>query len=70
MLTLYDTAMPLGLNTVFSAAYDGDTTSGASMALISYVLSINNSCNVCNIYIKGGIAYEISFGYRFWWRSL
>ncbi len=35
------TAMPLGLNTVvFPAAYGGDTTPGASMALISHVLSI------------------------------
>jgi len=31
----------LGLNTVvFPAAYDGDTTPGASMALISHVMSI------------------------------
>ncbi len=35
------TAMPLGLNTVvFPAAYGGDTTPGASMALISHLLSI------------------------------
>ena len=35
------TAMPLGLNTVvFPAAYGGDTTPGASMALISHVISI------------------------------
>lgn len=41
MLTLCATAMPLGLNTVvFPAAYDGDTTPGASMALISHVMSI------------------------------
>ena len=41
MLTLCATAMPLGLNTVvFPAAYGGDTTPGASMALISHVLSI------------------------------
>ncbi len=34
-------AMPLGLNTVvFPAAYGGDTTPGASMALISHTLSI------------------------------
>lgn len=41
MLTLCATAMPLGLNTVvFPAAYDRDTTPGASMALISHVMSI------------------------------
>ena len=41
MLTLCATAMPLGLNTVvFPAAYGGDTTPGASMALISHVMSI------------------------------
>lgn len=41
MLTLCATAMPLGLNTVvFPAAYDGDTTTGASMALISHLMSI------------------------------
>lgn len=41
MLTLCATAMPLGLNTVvFPAAYNGDTTPGASMALISHLLSI------------------------------
>lgn len=41
MLTLCCTSMPLGLNTiVFPAAYGGDTTPGASMALISSVLSI------------------------------
>ncbi len=35
------TAMPLGLNTVvFPAAYGGDTTPGASMALISHLLAI------------------------------
>ena len=35
------TAMPLGLNTVvFPAAYGGDTTPGASMALISHLISI------------------------------
>jgi predicted permease len=35
------TAMPLGLNTViFPAAYGGDTTPGASMALISHVMSV------------------------------
>ena len=34
-------AMPLGLNTVvFPAAYGGDTTPGASMALISHTLSV------------------------------
>lgn len=41
MLTLCATAMPLGLNTVvFPAAYGGDTTLGASMALISHLISI------------------------------
>lgn len=41
MLALCATAMPLGLNTVvFPAAYGGDTTPGASMALISHLLSI------------------------------
>ncbi len=41
MLTLCATAMPLGLNTVvFPAAYGGDTTPGASMALISHVMSV------------------------------
>ncbi len=35
------TAMPLGLNTVvFPAAYGGDTTPGASMALISHAMSL------------------------------
>ena len=41
MLTLCATAMPLGLNTVvFPAAYGGDTTPGASMALVSHLLSV------------------------------
>lgn len=41
MLTLCATAMPLGLNTVvFPAAYGGDTTPGASMELISHLMSI------------------------------
>lgn len=40
-LTLAATAMPLGLNTVvFPAAYGGDITTGASMALISHVISV------------------------------
>ncbi len=40
-VALCATAMPLGLNTVvFPAAYGGDTTPGASMALISHVMSI------------------------------
>ncbi len=40
-VTLCATAMPLGLNTVvFPAAYGGDTTPGASMALISHVISV------------------------------
>ena len=35
------TAMPLGLNTVvFPAAYGGDTTEGASMALISHLMAV------------------------------
>ena len=39
--TLCATAMPLGLNTiVFPAAYNEDTTVGASMALISHVMSV------------------------------
>lgn len=41
MLTLCATAMPLGLNTVvIPAAYGGDTTTGAAMALISHLMSI------------------------------
>lgn len=41
LLTLCATAMPLGLNTVvFPEAYGGDTTPGASMALISHILSV------------------------------
>ncbi len=40
-VALCATAMPLGLNTVvFPAAYGGDTTPGAAMALISHVMSI------------------------------
>lgn len=40
-VTLCATAMPLGLNTVvFPAAYGGDTTPGAGMALISHLMSI------------------------------
>lgn len=40
-VALCATAMPLGLNTVvFPAAYGGDTTPGASMALISHVISV------------------------------
>lgn len=40
-LTLSATAMPLGLNTVvFPAAYGGDITTGASMALLSHVISV------------------------------
>ncbi|HAY97711.1 MAG TPA: permease, partial [Ruminococcaceae bacterium] len=35
------TAMPLGLNTVvFPAAYGGDTTPGAGMALVSHLISV------------------------------
>ncbi len=40
-VALCATAMPLGLNTVvFPAAFGGDTTPGASMALISHVLAV------------------------------
>lgn len=40
-VALCATAMPLGLNTVvFPAAYGGDTTPGASMALISHLMSV------------------------------
>lgn len=40
-VALCATAMPLGLNTVvFPAAYGGDTTPGAGMALISHLISI------------------------------
>ncbi len=40
-VALCATAMPLGLNTVvFPAAYGGDTTPGASMALISHIMSV------------------------------
>lgn len=40
-LLIFITAMPLGLNTiVFPAAYGGDTTLGASMAVISNVLGV------------------------------
>ncbi len=40
-VALCATAMPLGINTVvFPAAYGGDTTEGASMALISHLMSI------------------------------
>ncbi|MCI1930892.1 MAG: AEC family transporter [Clostridia bacterium] len=41
ILALCTVAMPLGLNTVvFPAAYGGDTSTGASMALISHTLSV------------------------------
>lgn len=40
-LTLFAFAMPLGLNTVvFPAAYGGDTSTGASMAMISHTLCV------------------------------
>ena len=40
-VTLCATAMPLGLNTVvIPAAYGGDTIDGASMALISHLMSV------------------------------
>ncbi|MDC7287602.1 AEC family transporter [Blautia schinkii] len=41
VLGMFASAMPLGLNTiVFPAAYGGDETSGASMALISNIMGI------------------------------
>lgn len=41
VLLIFITAMPLGLNTiVFPAAYGGDTTPGASMAVISNVVGL------------------------------
>ena len=40
-VALCTTAMPLGLNTVvFPAAYGGDTTPGAGMALVSHLISV------------------------------
>ena len=40
-LCLFAYATPLGMNTVvFPAAYGGDTTTGASMAMISHTLSV------------------------------
>ena len=40
-VSLCATAMPLGLNTVvFPAAYGGDTTPGAGMALVSHLISV------------------------------
>lgn len=40
-LTLFAYGTPLGLNTVvFPAAYGGDTSTGASMAMISHTLCI------------------------------
>ena len=40
-VALCATAMPLGLNTVvFPAAYGGDTTPGAEMALVSHLISV------------------------------
>lgn len=52
MLSLCATAMPLGLNTVvFPAAYGGDTTPGASMALISHVMSIITIPIIFSIFI-------------------
>lgn len=40
-VALCATAMPLGLNTVvFPAAYGGDTTPGAGMALVSHLISV------------------------------
>ena len=48
-LTLIAFGTPLGLNTVvFPAAYGGDTSTGASMAMISHTLWRNNdSAYVC-----------------------
>lgn len=41
LLLIFITAMPLGLNTiVFPAAYGGDTTAGASMAVISNLVGL------------------------------
>ncbi len=41
ILTLFAFGTPLGLNTVvFPAAYGGDTSTGASMAMISHTLCI------------------------------
>ena len=41
LLSLICLATPLGLNTiVFPAAYGGETKTGASMAMISHVLSV------------------------------
>ncbi len=41
VMTLFAYATPLGLNTVvFPAAYGGDTSTGASMAMISHTLSV------------------------------
>ena len=41
MLTVFTAAMPLGMNTIiFPAAYGGDLTTGASMAVISNVVGL------------------------------
>ena len=41
VLTLFAFGTPLGLNTVvFPAAYGGDTSIGASMAMISHTLCV------------------------------
>ena len=41
IVTLMAYATPLGINTVvFPAAYGGDTTTGASMALISHTIAV------------------------------
>ena len=41
MVALCATSMPLGLNTVvFPASYGGDTTAGASMALVSHLMAV------------------------------
>ena len=40
-MTLFAFGTPLGLNTVvFPAAYGGDTSTGASMAMISHTLCV------------------------------
>ncbi len=56
-VALCATAMPLGLNTVvFPAAYGGDTTPGASMALVSHLISVITIPIMFSIFIQGGIA--------------
>ena len=53
-VALCATAMPLGLNTVvFPAAYGGDTTPGASMALISHLISVITIPIMFTIFLQG-----------------